>query len=592
MKKLTIQLLAVIFILAVSGCGLNKMVDDASNIQYQVTPDPLELKAGQVPVEISVTFPAKYFNKKAYIVVTPTLASKDGNNEIEMHAQTLQGEKVKDNNPVIPYDAGGSYTYIDTLDYQAAYRMSDLQLKISANKGGNGKSYGFATVTIANGIITTPLLVDEGLKIDNGTQGNTGVGLMNTISPTVALPAASTGRQSLVLYYPLQKDQLTRAEQRKADVDSFLNNVIAMNTDADINFQGITVASYASPDGPLDLNHNLADGRGDNASKFMVNQFKNSDLDQANQDDFLKRTTTTDEDWDGFQKAVQASNMADKDVILHVLSMYSDPEIREREIKKMANVYDELRNEILPKLRRSEIIATYQTRQKTASELISIGKTDPNSLDQVELFYASGAAEGTDKETILKSYTAKFSDDWKGFNNLGVYYLHSNQLDEAELQLQKAETADANNATIFNNMGVLYWAKGDVDKAAEYFKKAAQIDPNDEINYNLGIICIKKGHYDKAVQKFGSTPSYNKSLAQLLAGNTANATATLGNVNSEEAFYYYLKAVEAARDANTQEVFTNLQKAISKNADLKAYALNDMEFRNYFEDESFKSIVE
>lgn len=592
MKKLTLQLLAVVLFLAISGCGLNKMVDDASLINYQVNPDPLELKDGRVPVSISVTFPDKYFNKKAYLVVTPALASKDGASEIEMHAQTLQGEKVADNNPVIPYDGGGSYTYIDTVDYSDVYRMSDLQLKISANKGGNGKSYSFATITIANGIITTPLLVDEGLKIDNGSVGNTGNGSMKAITPSVTLPASTNQKQTLVLYYPLQKAQLTTAEKRKADVDSFLNSVIGLNNDPDINFQDVTVASYASPDGPVDLNADLVDGRGDNSSSFLASKFDDANFDQGSQDDFLTRATTSDEDWDGFKKAVQASNMADKDLILRVLQMYNDPDVREVEIKKLAAVYDELRNEILPQLRRSEIVATYQTRQRTSAELVNIGKTNPSSLSQVELFYAANNATDADKETILKNYTSSYTDDWKGFNNLGVYYIRNNQLDDAELQLQKAETIDANNATVLNNMGVLYWAKGDVDKAGTYFKRAAQIDPNDDINYNLGVICIKKGNYETAVQKFGSSPSYNKSLAQVLAGNTADAIATLSSVNSEEAFLFYLKAVEAARSGNDLDVFSNLQKAVAKNAALKVYALNDMEFRLYFEDDTFKSIVQ
>ncbi len=592
MKKLTLHLFAVIFILAISGCGMQKMVDKANEVDYQVNPDPLEMHAGKVPLEINVQFPQKYFHKKAYLVLTPVLKSKKGDNQIEFNSKTLQGEKVKDNNPVIPYKSGGSYTYVDTVDYEDVYRMSDLELHINANKGGSGKKYTFANVTIANGIITTPLLVDEGLKIDNGTLGNTDKGLMNAIAPSVKLPSSSTESKSLVLYYPLQKDYLPSKERRKADVDSFLNQVIAANENPDINFQDINIASYASPDGPIDLNSDLVEGRADNSSNFLIDEFEDADLEEANNEDFLKRETTPDEDWEGFKKAVQESDMEDKDLILRVLSMYSDPDVREREIKKMAAVYDELRNDILPKLRRSEIVATYKTRQKTATELVNIGKTDPESLSQVELFFGANTAEGSDKEVILKSYNKQYPDDWKGFNNLAVYYIHQNQLDDAELQLQKAEDIDNNNATIINNMGVLYWAKGDIEKAKEYFEKAAQIDPNDEINYNLGVICIKNGKYNSAVQKFGSTPSYNKSLAQLLNDNVADAISTLSSVESEEAYYYYLKAVEAANNADENGVFTNLRSAIDKDADIKEYAANDMEFAQYFENETFKSIVE
>lgn len=591
MKKLTLQLLALVILFAIGGCGLNKMVDNADKVKYQVNPNPLEMHASRVPLEINVTFPAKYFNKKAYLVVTPFLVSKDAANQIQFGSQTLQGENVRDNNTVIPYKTGGSYTYRDTVPYDALYRMSNLELHVSANKGGNGKSYTFASVKIGDGIITTPELVCQGLKVDNGLQGNTDKGLMKSISPTVELPASRTETKNLVLYYPLQKDALTAQEQKKADVANFLTAVKDLKADTEVNFQDVTVASYASPDGPVDLNHNLVVGRGDNSSKFLTTGLKKNNVDNAQ--DLLKRSTTPDEDWAGFQAAVQQSNLADKDVILRVLSMYSDPDVREKEIKNMAAVYDQLRNEILPKLRRSEIIATYVTRQKTPAELVSLGKTNPNVLSQVELFYGASIAEGADQEMIYKNYTAQYPEDWKGYNNLGAYYIKNNQLDEAEVQLQKADVAAKMNiGAVVNNFGVLAWAKGDKVKAAEYFKKANNVEQSMETSYNLGVVAIQNAKYSDAVALMGSTASFNKSLAQLLAGNTGDALSTLGNVTSENAYYFYLKAVENARKDNANDVFTNLSKAVEKLADLKAYAASDLEFRKYFEDETFKSIVQ
>ncbi len=591
MKNVTFKLLAIVLLFAVSGCGLSKMVKNADLVKYEVTPDPLEMHAGKVPVQITVNFPPKYFNKKAYVEFTPVLVSSDGEHQVELKMQTIQGEKVLDNNPVISYANGGTITYNDTLNYDSVYRMSDLQVKVNAHKGGNGKSLSFAVVTIAHGIITTPELVDEGLVVDNGTVANGNQGMMKTMVDLMASqPKPQQQTKKLVLYYPLQKDKLTYKEKKKVDIDSFLNTVKQINSNPDINLQGIDVASYASPDGPVDLNHNLVQGRYTSSSKFIENKFKKEKVE--NNGDFLTRETTPDEDWEGFKNLVQQSNIEDKDLILRVLSMYSDPDVREKEIKNMAAVYDQLKNEILPKLRRAEIIAKYQEREKSVQELINLGKTTPSSLSQDELFYAAQEAKGTDKENIYKTYTAQYPNDWKAFNNLGVYYLKENRLDDAELQFQKAENLDANNASIINNMGVLYWEKGDMDKAHEYFKKAASINPSDAINYNLGVICIKKGKYTKAVEKFGNTASFNKSLAQLLAGNTQDAINTLNQVKSDNAYYYYLKAVEAARNNDSNGVYTNLNTAIKKDASLKKYAANDMEFRAYFEDDSFKSIVQ
>lgn len=589
MKKNVLFMLATVLMIVFSGCSLKKMVKNAQLVQYTVTPNPLEYKAGKVPVQISVSFPAKYFAKKAYLVATPVITTKDGSQELPLKSFTLQGEGVKDNNPVINYVSGGSYTYNDTADYNQLYRNSDLMIKVGVNKGGNGKSLTFATVKIGTGIITTPLLVDEGLKIDNGTVGNTGTGMMSVVTPTIPLPQSPEVKQSLVLYYPLQKANLDTKEQKKPDIDSFVNNLASQVKNPDMTLKGMDVAAYASPDGPVTLNHNLVGGRGSNSSDLMTNKFKKANVDAK---DFLQRSTTPDEDWDGFKNAVQTSNLADKDIILRVLSMYQDPDVREKEIKKMSKVYDELRKDILPKLRRAEIIATYQVRQKTTDEIINLSKTDPNRLSQDELFFGAQSATGTDKEMIYKTYTSKYASDWKGFNNLGVYYITTNQLDQALLQLQKAENIDQNNASVINNMGVLYYAKGDYTNAEKYFKKASSLDPNDKINYNLGVIFIKQGKYADAVQKFGATASYNKSLAQVLNGQTNDAQKTLGNVNSQVAMYYYLLAVEAARNSDKNVALSNLKQAIAKDANLKAYALNDLEFRALFNDEDFKSVVQ
>ncbi len=260
-------------------------------------------------------------------------------------------------------------------------------------------------------------------------------------------------------------------------------------------------------------------------------------------------------------------------------------------MKKIGSIYDDVEDDIFPKLRRSEIYATFKTKQKTASELVILGKSNPNDLSQVELFYAAQSADGTDKEAIYKTYIAKYPKDWRAMNNLAVYYIKANQLNDAETFLQKAENIDDKNASITNNFGVLYWAKENLGKAETFFKKAKAIEDTDEISYNVGVLQLKDARYQEAVTSFGANASFNKALAQLLSGNTSGAKSTLNSVESEEGHYYYLKAVVAARESNGDDLFQNLQKAVQADASLKAYAINDVEFRAFFDDETFKSIV-
>ncbi len=595
MKKIVLQLLAVVLIFALGGCGVNKMVKDASNIKYGVTPNPLELKAGKVPMTVNVTFPPKYFVKQAYLVVTPYLVSDiDKESEIAFKSQTLQGEKVKDNNPSVSYANGGSYKYVDTLAYNSVYRRSHVELRMNVSKGANGKKLKIASITIAKGIVTTPELVDKGLMVDNPvvkTADGKMMGLMSTVVPTVNKPQPRTITEKLVLYYPIQQSYLPIKQQRKPEVDSFLTTFKQYKADPNLQLLGVDIASYASPDGPIPLNHNLVIGRGKTANSFVARKFK-----RAKESDIaktLQRVTTPDEDWAGFKALVEQSNIKDKDLILRVLQMYSDPNVREQEIKKMAEVYNILKKGILPKLRRSEIQAKFKSVNRTDAQYVNVAKTNPSILSQDELFYSAQVATGADKEAIYKQYIAKYPNDWRAYNNLAVYYLDNGKFDDALTQLQKANDLDANNPSVVNNLGVAYWMKGDYAKAKEYFQKAANLGgSNENINYNLGVIAIKEGKYQDAVDLFGARPTFNKALAQLLTGDAQAAENTINQVNSDCAYNYYLKAVIAARLDKADDVYSNLQKAVAKKADLKDYAKNDLEFRKYFDEDQFKAIVE
>jgi hypothetical protein len=592
MKKVTVNYLALMIATAfvAGGCnGLKKMADNANSIGRSITPNPLEMHAGKVPVSITVTFPAKYFDKKAYLVCTPSVKSETTSDETKMKPATLQGEKVKDNNTVIPFKAGGSYTYQDTIDYSDPYRRSDLMLSLKATKGS--ETVDVADIKIGDGINVTPLLVEEGLKVDNGTVGQTAdsKGSARTVEAKIAKPTASYETKDLTMYYPMQKAALDKKEQKKADVATFVSNVQAAANDANTKIKSIEVASYASPDGPTDMNENLVDGRGKAGEKFAKETLKKVE----GTSDIITRQTTQAEDWEGFKKEAEASDLKDKDLILRVLSMYSDPDVREREIKNISAAYNGLKTSVLPKLRRSEIKAVLETKEKTEAELIDLAKNDKDKLSQDEALYTS-TLENLDVDTkiaLLNDYTAKYPNDWRGFNNLGVNYIKNNDLNNAKTALESAKAVDANQSAIYNNLGVIDLANGDTNAAKEDLGKAKNLG-SDEAGYNLGVINIREGEYAKAVANFGQTPTFNKSLAELLNKNTSGASSTIDAVESEDGWVDYLKAIVAAKNNNEDGVISNLKSAFKKNADLKEYAKLDVEFIRYFEEDSFKAIVD
>lgn len=593
MKKVTVNYLALMVATAflASGCnGLKKMAQNANQIQRSITPSPLEMHAGKVPVSITVTFPPKYFDKKAYLVCTPALKSElDPSNEIKMKNATLQGSKVKDNNTTIDYKAGGSYTYKDTIDYSDPYRRSDLMLNMKATKGS--ETVDVADIKIGDGVNVTPLLVEEGLKVDNGTIGasSNAAGSGKTIDVKIAKPKSSQTTKNLTVYYPMQKAALDSKEQKKSDVSAFVNQVKSAADDANTTIKSIEVASYASPDGPEDMNENLVDQRGKTGEKFAKDQLKKVE----GTSNVVSRQTTQAEDWDGFKKVTESSDLKDKDLILRVLSMYSDPTTREREIKNISAAYTSLKSSVLPKLRRSEINAILLTKEKTEAEIADLAKNNFDELSQDEALYAStmNSIDNAAKVALLKKYTEKYPNDWRGFNNLGTALIRDNNLADAETALNKAKSLDANQACIYNNLGVIDLANGDNTKATEDFSKAKNIGC-EEAGYNLGVMDIRNGEYDKAVANFGNTPSFNKALAQVLAKNVSDASTTLNSVNSQDAYVDYLKAIIASKNSNEDGVVSNLKEAVKKNSSLKDYAKNDVEFIRYFDSNSFKSVVD
>jgi Flp pilus assembly protein TadD len=330
------------------------------------------------------------------------------------------------------------------------------------------------------------------------------------------------------------------------------------------------------------------DQRGKTGETFTKDQLKKVE----GADQVVSRQTTQSEDWEGFKKMMESSNLRDKDLILRVLSMYSDPNTREREIKNIAAAYTSLKSDVLPKLRRSEINAVLQTNGKSDSEIASLAKSNFDELTQDEALYATTMASIDNKEkiAILKKYTAKYPQDWRGFNNLGTALIRDGQLADASTQLTKAKTIDANQSIVYNNLGVIDIANNNMPKAKENFSKARNIGC-EEAGYNLGVINIRNGEYDKAVANFGSKPSFNKALAQVLSKNVSDASATIRALDSQDAYVDYLKAIISAKNNNEDGVMKSLKEACKKNPDLMDYAEFDVEFIRYFEQPNFKAIV-
>ncbi len=585
MKKFTLNYLVsiVAIVLFLSSCGgLDKMADKASELKNNVTPNPLEMHADKVPVTIAGVIPPKYFDKKAILVVTPVLKYKTG--EYSLKTQTLQGEKVEDNNPVISYKEGGSFNYSDVIPYTDDMRISELELRMKASRGDDQAD--IINVVVAKGVNATPRLVKYGTEVDGA----------KFVEIPVTIDAKSTDLQSAIILYLLQKSDIRNTELKKEEVTKLVELLTTTTDDSEKALVNVELSSYASPDGPEELNQKLVEGRGKSAQDFLTKSLKKAKATKAKDPAFVVKATTPSEDWDGFKKEVEGSNVQDKELILRVLSMYTDPIVREREIKNISEAYTGLKVDVLPKLRRTVISAVYESKVKSNEELLQLAGTESiNTLKLPELLYTATLTQDQAlKEKIYRQALVVEPNCFRAYNNLGVVQGNNGNIDGAKASFEKANELKSGNPAVLYNLGSVAFTQGNLEQAEKFFADAKAAGcQSAHLGYSMGVLNIIKGQYPEAIQNFGSGNSFNKALAQTLNKQNAEAESTLSAMGENKSgWFYYLKAVVAAKQAKDDAVFENLRAAAGKNADVKIYAKGDVEFIKYWENETFKTIVE
>jgi tetratricopeptide (TPR) repeat protein len=571
MKKFKSYFILILAATLMTGCsGLNKMKKNSNLIKYEVTPKVLETHAGMVTVTIKGTFPAKYFDKKTTVTATPVLTYAGGETAFDK-VQVLQGEKVQANNKVIT-STGGDFTYTSTIPFKDAMRMSELVLRVTASRGT--KSLDFDPVKLADGVIATSTLVEkEGKSIqlkDNYVR----------INPETQLADIN---------YLINMSDLRSSELKAEDIALLKEYIKTASVDKDRQLKGVVVSSYASPDGTMKINEPLSQKRGLTADKFIKKEFDKIEAAKAN--GFFDEKTTP-EDWDGFKTEVEKSSIQDKELILRVLSMYADPDVREKEIKNMSAAFEVLKTDILPKLRRSKMMVNTDKIGRSDEQILAQMKSDPKALSVEEMMRAAALTKDLNEQLKFYQVTAEnFPKDFRAANNIGCTYMDLGKTDDAIAAFEKAKALQ-NNDVIKNNLGFGSLVKGDIAKAEEYFNSMTAATP--ESKFGLGVIAITKAEYDKAVNFFGTEPCFNLALAQLLKGDVNKAKATLDSMKElcKCGKPSYLKAVVGARLDDRNYMLSGLREAIGFKADWKAYAKTDLEFAKYFNDDTFKSTVQ
>ncbi len=574
---------------------LKKMKDKCDVITYKVDPNPLEVNGGKIHIKIVGTFPEKYFQTKAAIEFTPVLKYDGG--QIALKTIQLKGEQVSGEGIMIPY-SGGSFTYEDDVDFipelascqlvvlpTAYIPKADIPANLTKDQIVSGFKYKeLCEKKIADGVKNTPAMISNTERViiaPHGYQKETIISKNATIYYEVNL---------YNLNWNLRLNKLDDNKQKINDLMAF----IALG----YKIKNISIDGWASPEGEETFNANLSENRSKSTFGYLTGRIQKLIKEKDSKLTFKDAKTDVQydlahhgPDWNGFLANVQNSDLKDKSMVLNVINSASTPAKKEQEIRNMIVIYPEIEEKLLPPLRRAEIVVNCYEPKKTDAEILGLSSSNPRDLDEKELLYAATLTDNQDtKYEIYKTAINLYPDSYKGYVNASSIEIAKGDLNAAKAHLEKAASLEPNNGAIFNDLGVIAAKQNDYTTAEQDFMKAQQLGEDE--NYNLAIINIHKGDYQKAITLFGNTScDYNVALANLLNKNYQVAEKNL-TCAPKDAQTYYLMAVLGARTDNSSMVFENLTKAVQENPDLKGKASGDLEFIKYFNDPSFKSIVQ
>ncbi len=572
MKKLMkLSMVLAVAALAFTSCNcFKKMAKNRDDVQLTVAPEILTLNNGIVAADINVTFPVKYFNAKAVVKVTPVIVFEGG--EVAGTAHFYQGSKVDDNYTVVDKKNGGNVTMHVEFPYDP--RMDECALQLRAEiKCPGGKCKEFTLVNLNTGAIPTKeeaavlagndaaaaaLAKEFGLTVAYG---------LNTLQKDIKygdlmeqmdnnFKRITTVVDKTDLLYTINSSVVTKKHEKAANLGAFKENV-DKNLTNDRATQNIAVKGYASPDGPEKFNDKLSKARSESGHKVIAKLLKDSGLDID--------AAAYGEDWDGFKELVEKSNIKDKNLILQVLSLYNSPAERESEIKNMSAVFNELKEEILPELRRSQIVNTTDLQGKTDAEIMAAYRNGGELTVEEYLFAAQELTDCPKEQVAILTAASKKYNDARVYNNLGVAQTKVGEKAAALKSFEKAAKMDSSKE-LNKNLLLANLANNNTAEAKKY---AAAADAQAK-----AAMAAAEGDYKTAARNL---EGYNAAIALVQSNDLAGAKKAIAKDNSADADY--LRAVIAVKEGDMKSAEAQLKSATSKNPELAKKAAKDVNLK-------------
>ena len=582
----------IVAALSLAGCTLPKMVKMSKDQQLTVTPNPLEVHNDTVTFDMAANLPVKMLKKGTTYTVNTYY--KYGEQEVALDPIIFKAEDYPSAGTEQPK---GTQTF--SFAYAPAMKSGVLEVEGVASKGEKSKSS--PRMQVATGIITTSKLVQPAYFAAYAEHGYNN---QPELEPVV-IPD---------FIFEQGRSVLRRSEIRSPkgkQLDAFIASKNATST--------VTITGTHSPEGAERINSRLSPDRAAAIEKYYRDQMSRYDYQQqADQIKFILKPVI--QDWNEFKNELssyEGITSEQKTEYLNIINGGGDFESKEDQLHRLPT-YRKVFRDIYPRLRTAKTEILVLKDKKTDAEIsvlskqLTEGQADPDTLSLEELMYAATLTPSLEEKAAIYEAATKKGTNWHAHNNLGAIYIAQaiengsdaeNLANKAQAQLDIAARLNESAPEIHANLASVSMMKGNPYAAHNHATQALNAGLSGDnaagLNGVKGSAEIFMGKYQDAVRSLSAASDeavnlFNKGLAQLLNKDYQNAMTSFNDAASKDsnmAVAYYGAAIAAARQGNTDNVVSNLSKAVSGDPSLKEAALSDLEFGKISSTESFRNAL-
>ncbi|MEG1332548.1 MAG: DUF3868 domain-containing protein [Bacteroides sp.] len=250
--------------------------------------------------------------------------------------------------------------------------------------------------------------------------------------------------------------------------------IAEVKRDKDITLRAINVMGYASPEGTLEANRRLSEGRANALAEYLSTRF---DYPRD-----LYKVVFGGENWSGLRERVESSSLPYRDQVLAIIDTipaeinYAQKSSRKKALMDLQGgvPYRYMLKEIFPSLRKAICKIDFEVRNFDIEQAKEVMKRRPQNLSLNEIFllantYKEGSREFID---LFETAVRLFPDDVTANVNAASAALARKDVPSAQRYLSKVK-GRTGSAEYYNAAGVLQMLRGNYDEAEILLDKAS-----------------------------------------------------------------------------------------------------------------------